>query len=326
MTLKKHNPKSSMPAVYIPCWLIQIPHNLLSYGAKLVYGRLAQWCSSSGIVYRSSPQLSKELGMGERTVERFINELKAVSLIGTYHPQAGGINHFEFYDHPWMYENLSTELCYESLDPPPHLAVPPASPGGTLPPHLAGINNKEIEEIKNPPLSPKGGDAISPDKLLTSASGALVSVFESFWEIYPSKRAKKKCQEIWKRRKLDAIADCIIERLNLQIKNDEQWKNGYMPNPSTYLNQDRWEDEVTSPKNNMQAKNKVEADKKQADLEKTSQQRAQEQIQKYNQHKQDSKIYNVIQAEVLSNGKKQFQPTKHLLDILKGNINDGNTI
>lgn len=152
-TTKLHNPKSYAPAVYIPCWLIQIPHNELSYGAKLLYGRLAQWSNTSGKVFRSCPQLSKEMGMGERTIERFISELKNCKLIGTFQPQAGGLNHFEFYDHEWMYQELTSELGYEDNypppqsygTPPPHLAVPPASPGGTPPPHLAGINIKEIE-------------------------------------------------------------------------------------------------------------------------------------------------------------------------------------
>lgn len=150
MTKRLHNPKSHAPAVYIPCWLIQIPHSELSYGAKILYGRLAQWSNTKGTVYRSSIQLSKELGMGTRTIERFISELKDCKLIGTYHPQAGGLNHFEFYDHEWMHQELTNELNYdENTYPPPHLAEPTASPGGTLPPNLADINIKEIKEIKD---------------------------------------------------------------------------------------------------------------------------------------------------------------------------------
>ena len=140
-----YNPKSHSPSVYIPCWLIQVPHNEISYGAKLLYGRLSQWSNTKGIVFRSCPQLSKELGMGIRTIERFINELKDCQLIGTYHPKAGGLNYYEFYAHDWMNKPLVNELCYAN-DLPPNNELPTASPGGTPPPNLADINNKEIKE------------------------------------------------------------------------------------------------------------------------------------------------------------------------------------
>lgn len=141
---KLHNPKSHAPAVFIPCWLIQVPHKLLSYGAKLLYGRLAQWSNINGDVFRSAPQLSKELGMGVRTVEKFIKELKDVGLIETYHPQAGGLNHFRFFDHEWMHNKL-----VEELDPPHNHAAPTAQPCGTPPHNHADINIKEIKEIKD---------------------------------------------------------------------------------------------------------------------------------------------------------------------------------
>lgn len=143
------------------------------------------------------------------------------------------------------------------------------------------------------------------------------SSFESFWKLYPSKKAKKKCQEIWKRRKLDDIGDYIIEKLEHQLKNDKQYKDGiYIPNPSTYLNQDRWEDEVASAQETIKARQKLDDAKKQAELEKISQQRAEYEANKYNQQKEDAKIYRAIQKAAL-NGKSEFQPTKKLLDILK---------
>jgi hypothetical protein len=141
---KLHNPKSHAPAVFIPCWLIQVPHKLLSFGAKLLYGRLAQWSNTNGDVFRSAPQLSKELGIGVRTIEKFIKELKNVELIETYHLQAGGQNYFRFFDHEWMHDKL-----VEELDPPNNRAVPPEQPCGTPPNNRADINIKEIKEIKD---------------------------------------------------------------------------------------------------------------------------------------------------------------------------------
>jgi len=150
MSHKLHNPKSHAPAVYIPCWLIQVSIQFLSNGAKMTYGRLGQWASSQGVAFRSIPQLSEELGCSERSVEEYIRELKNVKLIGVYHPQAGGINHYEFYDHPWMHAPIKEQLVYkDDKFTPPHHSVLPTTPECATPPHPSvDINNKEIKEIK----------------------------------------------------------------------------------------------------------------------------------------------------------------------------------
>jgi len=69
--------------------------------------------------------------------------------------------------------------------------------------------------------------------------------FEKFWKSYPKKVGKKKVQD-----KFDANnfpIDLIIKNIELQKKSD-QWQNQqYIPNPETYLNQERWTDEVVLP-------------------------------------------------------------------------------
>jgi len=70
------------------------------------------------------------------------------------------------------------------------------------------------------------------------------SRFDDFWEVCPKKVGKKKTKEIWKRRKLDRIADKIISDITTRMKNDKKWIDGFIPNPTTYLNGDRWEDEM----------------------------------------------------------------------------------
>lgn len=149
MTSKKlHNPKSHSPAIYIPCWLSQVPNKLISHGAKLVYGRLSQWCNSTGQAYRSASQLAIELGMCVSSVEKYQKELRKCELIGTFQPQAGGVNHFEFYDHPWMYKSIHKNLTYETTPPYDH-TVPPVQQYGTPPYKHTDINIKEIKTNNN---------------------------------------------------------------------------------------------------------------------------------------------------------------------------------
>ncbi len=68
--------------------------------------------------------------------------------------------------------------------------------------------------------------------------------FEEFWEAYPKKVGKKPCAVKWKARQLDRLADQIIENVRDRIKGDDQWLRGYVPNPLTFINQDRWDDPI----------------------------------------------------------------------------------
>lgn len=68
--------------------------------------------------------------------------------------------------------------------------------------------------------------------------------FDDFWNSYPVKVAKVKAKEIWKRKRLDCVADDIIAAVNAQKTKEKKWIDGFIPNPTTYLNQERWNDEI----------------------------------------------------------------------------------
>ena len=67
--------------------------------------------------------------------------------------------------------------------------------------------------------------------------------FEEFWSIYPRKVGKKKAIAAFSKIKnldMDKIKKSIV-----RYKNTDQWKTlRYVPHPATWLNQERWEDEV----------------------------------------------------------------------------------
>jgi len=164
-TPKLYNPKANAPAVYIPAWLSQVPSKLLTSTSKMVYGRLAQWSTSSGKAHRSAKQLSEELGIPSRTVENCLKELREKKLIGSYVPRDGGHNHFEFYDHEWMYEEINKHLCYQSgfESPSAKSAVPSAK--------SAVHKIKEIKEIKTTTTeTPKTKQKTEPAQKQSSSS------------------------------------------------------------------------------------------------------------------------------------------------------------
>lgn len=67
--------------------------------------------------------------------------------------------------------------------------------------------------------------------------------FDTFWNMYPNKVGKGKAYDSWKKKK--PPLDKCISALTWQ-KQSDQWvrENGkYIPNPTTWLNQGRWDDE-----------------------------------------------------------------------------------
>lgn len=71
--------------------------------------------------------------------------------------------------------------------------------------------------------------------------------FDEFWKAYPRKVGKADALRAWKRAKCSGIVPKILEAVTKQ-KETSGWKNEggrYIPHPSTWLNQGRWDDETT---------------------------------------------------------------------------------
>ena len=75
------------------------------------------------------------------------------------------------------------------------------------------------------------------------------SIFESFWKVYPRKIGKEKCRNWFKSHKpKEVLVQQMIEAIEVQ-KKSKQWSDPqYIPHPYTWLNQGRWEDELTPTK------------------------------------------------------------------------------
>ena len=95
--------------------------------------------------------------------------------------------------------------------------------------HQTRIEETRLEE-KDPCIKPNGSTPTT-DK------------FDKFWIHWPVKRKKKQAKAIWSRKKLDESVDDLISDVTERLKHDRQWKQGYIPHCTTYLNGHRWEDE-----------------------------------------------------------------------------------
>lgn len=66
--------------------------------------------------------------------------------------------------------------------------------------------------------------------------------FERFWSAYPNKKGKKDAERHWRREGCDHVADDLIAHVRLMQAQDDDWRRGFAPMGSTYLNGRRWED------------------------------------------------------------------------------------
>lgn len=86
------------------------------------------------------------------------------------------------------------------------------------------------------PLPPKRGKQASYD-----------AGFEEFWKVYPKKQSKQTALKAWEKLKPDSdLTREIIEAVQARCRSQE-WKdqNGkFVPLPASYLNQQRWMDEI----------------------------------------------------------------------------------
>lgn len=90
--------------------------------------------------------------------------------------------------------------------------------------------------------SPPESRIQNPESNPNTESGA--SAFERFWDVYPKKVGKKDAMRAFGKVKADV--QVLIDAVNRQKLSSQWCKDGgqYIPNPSTWLNQERWNDEL----------------------------------------------------------------------------------
>lgn len=104
--------------------------------------------------------------------------------------------------------------------------------------HLIIVGYQRYNELKPTRIQPTNNHIIRKEESKNKEN----KDFNLFWEHYPKKVGKKKVED--KFNSNNYPIDLILKNLELQKKSD-QWQNQqYIPNPETYLNQERWNDEV----------------------------------------------------------------------------------
>ncbi|MDR2044876.1 MAG: hypothetical protein LBQ15_11060 [Clostridium sp.] len=125
--------------------------------------------------------------------------------------------------------NADVTVTNPNVTPLPNLTLP----NQTLP---------NLTRPLEPPIPPASGGSAG-----TVAGARLDERFEEFWAAYPRKVGKDAAKKSWRKIKPDKALRAKIIAAIERAKQSEQWSrdNGqYIPNPLTWLNQGRWDDEL----------------------------------------------------------------------------------
>lgn len=131
------------------------------------------------------------------------------------------------------------------------------SASGTFQPSASGqpaASPADAPAALQPPTSTASASSSASASSTATASpkksGAVDVAFDAFWAVYPNKTGKDAARKIWTKRRheLPPIDDLIasVSRQSAStrwMKDDGQ----YIPNPATWLNQGRWQDEAEQP-------------------------------------------------------------------------------
>lgn len=146
-------------------------------------------------------------------------------------------------------KNASSEKFLKSSESVLKNSEFPAPSPAPSPPFLPPSSLSPTTPISSPPYNPPSTSP-SPDTPLYPPPRK--TGFDRFWAAYPRKVGKQAARKSWSRLKPSAeLTQRILDAVEYQ-KGSRQWRenNGqFIPNPATWLNQGRWEDELAEEQN-----------------------------------------------------------------------------
>jgi len=186
-----------------------------------------------GTCYPSFATLIKETGISKASVARHLLELERIGYIQrSQRFDESGRQTSTFYT--VILSNTETgQSVYETDDCPGE--------------RQGIVSERDTNYIH---IEPKPKET-NKNKSICSSHDELLIHFDRFWATYPRKVSKSVAKQVWIKKKLDNKADIIIadvEKRKVTCGAD-CWLNErktFIPHPATYLNQERWEDEIVA--------------------------------------------------------------------------------
>ena len=185
----------------------------LTANAKLLYGEISALCNEKGFCWSTNKYFSDLYGVSQTSVSKWISSLADKGYIFVKIIYREGTKeilqrHLSIVKEP-IEEKLNTPIEENFKE------------------NITGVNNT----VNNSPITPKGI--------------AYSERFEQFWKAYPSKVGKRTAWKAFQKLHADdSLLSTMLKAIVTQ-KQSDKWKRGIIPNPSTWINQGRWEDEIS---------------------------------------------------------------------------------
>ena len=200
-------------------------------GDFALYSDLTARCNRKGYCWPTNEQLAEDHRKNARTIVRTLRELESAGYIATevIRDQKNMVVERRI----WLDANARAGLEFLRKPPDKNVTTPPDKNVMTPP----DKNVKYIKETNiniNNPLTPTGESEL----------------FDEFWAAYPKHVAKKPARRAWDKLHADRdLLDALLTALEWQTRTEAWQRDGgrYVPNPATWLNGHRWEDEPQPP-------------------------------------------------------------------------------
>lgn len=191
-------------------------------------------CSSadSGLAWPSIAYLASATGQDRKTVVANLARLQEWGLIEDTGKRAGTTKQIVMY----------RIICG------PDLFVPEenrnGSGNGTVPKKEQVQNSGKQSRFSGEESQKRDTETSLTTKNHHSSAQRSASRFDEFYQAYPNRVGRKRAHEAWQRQGLEDIAQQLIDDVQRRAKEDGRWLNGYVPDPVTYLEEERWTDEL----------------------------------------------------------------------------------
>lgn len=201
--------------------------HIKSPGQKLVLVALANFCNESGHCFPSYKTVGEISGQSERTVMRHMSSLEDAGIVSRERRRRkdGSLSTYNIVLH---LEN-HTPKC-----PVDKLAT--SQSRSNLPDKMASLN---------PSVEPLEGKE--------EARAREPAEFDAFWKAFPRKVGKGDARKAWAKAKTRPDLEAILSAINRYIAAKPPDRS--YCNPSTWINQERWEDVHDDPASNRVSRN-----------------------------------------------------------------------
>ncbi len=203
--------------------------------AKLLYAEISSLCNKSGECKATNNYFAKLYKVTPVTISRLIKQLKDKGYIRCL---------IKYKDNSKEVEERVIKIIDGGIIKNDKRGINKNDNRGINKNVNRGINKIVKEEYinninNNTPYNPPIQDEVDDNDYLKK--------FELFWSLYPKKQKKEVVKKWFKKNNPDdELMQVILDSLE-KFKQTTQWtKNDkqFIPHPSTWLNQKRWEDEI----------------------------------------------------------------------------------